>query len=170
MGPLQLKGIPPKVERYFISVIDTHSRYAYVANLTKRSKTGQIIQQFLYRVTRTMERPLRWLVIENVREYMAGVMGDALGNLGIVHVPAIPYNLEKNGIDERFNRTIMNAVRTALLAANMSWEYWTWALQDAVTKYNQLLYKGTGQAPHELWFRDRKPNLKHLYMFGQVGF
>lgn len=170
MGPLQLPGIPSAVERYFISMIDTQSRYAYVANLTKRSQTGKLLQDFLARMARTTGQPQRWLVSDNAGEYMAEVIGSALVDLDIIHVPAIPYSSEENGIAERFNRTIMNAVRTAFLAANMSWEYCPWALQDAVDKYNQLTHRGTGRSPHELWFREKKPDLQHLYIFGQIGF
>lgn len=44
LGPLQLPGVPTATERYFISFIDTSCRYAYVAQLTKRSQTGVTIQ------------------------------------------------------------------------------------------------------------------------------
>lgn len=47
MGTVQLLGIPANVERYLISFIDAHSWYSYVANITKRSQAGKIIQDIL---------------------------------------------------------------------------------------------------------------------------
>lgn len=101
---------------------------------------------------------------------MADVVSGALADMDIEHIPAITYSSEENGITERFNRTVMNAVRTALMAANISWEYWTWALQDAVDKYNHIPHRNTGCTPQEACFREKAPDLRNLYIFGQVGF
>lgn len=150
--------------------IDTARRYAYVAQIDKRNKARPMIQEFLSRVQGATGHKPRWLVSDNAGEYMAEVVKNALADMDITHIPAIPYNSEENGIAERLKCTVMNEVRTALLTTNMSWKYWTWALQDAVDKYNQLPKEATGCSPHETWFRDKKPDLRHLYIFGQLGF
>lgn len=127
-------GIPAEIESYFISFIDGHNRYAYVANIAKHSHARQVIQDFLSRIQRTTGRKQRWLVSDNAGEYMAEVFSTALVDLGIVHIQAILTNYEENGIAERFNRTIINAVRTALITAKVPWDYWHWELQDAIDK------------------------------------
>lgn len=93
-----------------------------------------------------------------------------LGGMGIKHIPAILFNSEQNGIAERFNRKVMNAVRAALRTTVMSWEYWSWALMDATDKYNQLPHKATVKSPNEMWFNMKIPDLKNLNIFGQLGF
>lgn len=118
-----------------------------------------MLQEFFTKVQRATRRKPRWLISG---EYMAEVVQSALADMEIASIPVIPYKSEENGIAKRFNRTIMNAVRTALLPANMPWEYWTWALQDAVDKYNQLPHASTGCSPHEACFSDKKPDLRHL--------
>lgn len=158
------------MERYLTSFLDTKSIYAYFAHLAKLKKAGNVVQDFLSRVQRHTGRRPRWLVSDNADEYMKDMVGDALADMGITDIPAIPYSSEDNGIAERFNHTIMNEVRTALIVANMSWEYWIWALHDVVEKYNQLPHSVTGCSSHEAWPGDHKPDLQHLYIFGKVAF
>lgn len=92
-----------------------------------------------------------------------------LGDMGIQHIPKIAHNPEENGIAERINSTIMNAVRTALDTACLDWTYWTYVLADVVDKYNQLPHSSTGKSPHQLW-HNANPDLRTLFIFGQEGF
>lgn len=41
MGPIQLPAVTSEVKRYFLSFIDTHSRYAYVATISRRKEAGK---------------------------------------------------------------------------------------------------------------------------------
>lgn len=93
-----------------------------------------------------------------------------LGNMDIQHMPIIPHNPEENGLAERFNLTIMNSVRTALETAEMSWQYWTWALQDATDKYNHFPHRTTNATPQQAWFDTDELHLRNLFIFGQIGF
>ena len=101
---------------------------------------------------------------------MSRAVETLLADMDVEHVPIIAQNPEENGVAERFNLSIMNAVWEALRTAGMDWSYWTWALLDAVDKYNQLPHGATGNSPHETWFADKAPSLQHLYIFGQLGY
>lgn len=67
-----------------------------------------------------------WFISDNVGEFKSVVMKDLLGNMDIEEIPIIEKNTEKNGIAERFNKTIMNDVRTGLSTAKTEWTYRAW--------------------------------------------
>lgn len=169
-GPLTLPGMPPTVKRYFITFVDAYSRYAYVQPIGKRAEAAQLIQEFLTRMQKSLGHTPCWLVSDNAGEYMSSVVADILADMDVEHLPVIAYNSEENGVAERINRTLMNAVRAALTTAGMKWEYWTWALNDAVDKYNQLPHRTTDTTPHQLWFNQNAPDLSNLRIFGQLGY
>lgn len=108
------------------------------------------------------------LITDNSGEYTSKIVMEILGDMDIEHVPTIAYNPEEKGIAERLNLTLMNEVRVALDTAKLDWTYWTFALADAVEKYNHLPHSATGQSPHELWFGTRA-NLITVYIFRLDG-
>lgn len=70
---------------------------------------------------------------------------EIIGDMDIKLFPTVTYNREDNGIAERLNLTLMKAVRAAFDTAKLDWTYWTFALTDAVDKYNQLPQSATGR-------------------------
>lgn len=129
-----------------------------------------MIEDFLDKIQDTYRQPLDWHISGNAGEYLSKIVEQMLGYIYVKVVPIVPHNSEENGLVERFNGTIMNAVRVALRTANISWEYWTWALEDATDKYNQLAHKGTGASLHQKWFNEESLNLRNLFIFGQLGY
>lgn len=55
-----------------------------------------------------------WLIADYAGEYSSQVVMEILDDMDVEHVPTISYNPEENGISQRLNLTIMNAVRAAL--------------------------------------------------------
>lgn len=103
----------------------------------------------------------------NTGEYTSTVLLKMLGDMEVTDVPIVPYNSEENGMAERFNQTVMKAVRAAPRTTQMSWHsvahtvahsvgYWTWTLEDATDKYDQLPHSSTGKNTHEIWFNTNK--------------
>lgn len=68
------------------------------------------------------EQQPRWLIKANSEEYTTDIVQKILSDMGIQHIPVIPDNSKENVLAERFNRTVTNAVRAALVTAIMSWE------------------------------------------------
>lgn len=157
-------------EGYFITFVDVASRYAYVTPLNVGSKTPALLKRFLDNVKKAFGAFPACFISENTEEYMSKVVEDMLVNMDVTHVPIVPQNQEENGIAERYNGKIMNAVREALKTAKMSWTHLPWALAEANSKYNQLPHRSTGKTPQEIWFGEDKPNIDILHIFGQLGY
>lgn len=115
-------------------------------------------------------RQPKWLITDNAGEYTSKAIAKLLADINRTHVPIVAHNSKENGVAERFNQKIMNAVRAALRTTNMTWHYWKWALEDATDKYNQLPHRSTGKTPYEIWHKKPKPNLENLYIFGQLWY
>lgn len=61
----------------------------------------------------------------------------------------VSHDSEENGMAKWFNGNIMNAVQATLSTARISWQYWTWALEDTTDKYNPVPHKDTRSSPHQ---------------------
>lgn len=73
-------------------------------------------------------------VSANAAEYLSAHIQRVLHANTCDHIRTSTYSSEENGIAERLNNTLLDAVFTALHNAEMDEKYWPLALQDAVYK------------------------------------
>nr|GEX53946.1 hypothetical protein [Tanacetum cinerariifolium] len=76
-------------------------------------------------------------------------------NVGISHTTSTARTSQQNGVFERRNRTLVEATKTILIFSNSPLYAWVEAIATAC------------YTPYEL-LRDRKPELKYLYVFGAL--
>lgn len=88
-------------------------------------------------------RPRAVLHSDNAKEYVSAAVKEATRMLGTDNHATIPYNPEENGIAERLNRTLMNAVRCVLTEAHLSDSHWPYAARDVILNRTLLV--------HSLW-------------------
>ncbi|KAJ9566852.1 hypothetical protein OSB04_002818 [Centaurea solstitialis] len=75
---------------------------------------------------------------------------------------------QQNGVAERRNRTLIEAARSMLSEANLATQFWAEAVNTACyTQNRSLIVKRFRRTPYEL-FRNRKPSIEHLHIFGCV--
>ncbi|KAJ9547543.1 hypothetical protein OSB04_020086 [Centaurea solstitialis] len=75
---------------------------------------------------------------------------------------------QQNGVAERRNRTLIEAARSMLSEANLATQFWAEAVNTACYNQNRsLIVKRFRRTPYEL-FRNRKPSIEHLHIFGCV--
>ena len=174
--------------RYFLTVIDMHTRYIWVFCLNNRVQVPHTIIQAIDRIaTENGEQP-RLLVTDNAKEYLSkqvqqqlahrGVkyrptnpkqVQQQLAHRGVKYRPTTPYTPQENALAERINRTLMDKVRATLAHSKLHAVYWQDALHDAVFKYNITYHHGVKGIPHTLWYQ-AKPQVKKILAFGQLGF
>ncbi|KAJ9541915.1 hypothetical protein OSB04_028421 [Centaurea solstitialis] len=75
---------------------------------------------------------------------------------------------QQNGVAERRNRTLIEAARSMLSEANRATQFWAEAVNTACyTQNRSLIVKRFRRTAYEL-FRNRKPSIEHLHIFGCV--
>ena len=85
---------------------------------------------------------------------------------GITQEFFAPRTPQKNGVVERKNRTLIEATRTMLQDADLPTSFWAEAINTACYIQNRtLINKSVGNTPYFI-MRGRKPNVKHLHVFG----
>lgn len=123
MVALRISGMPIGTPKYFISFLDTATRYVYVAPITSQAEASAMVYEFMELIPQDLGMAPRWFVTDNAIEYTAEVVYRISADMGTQHIPSISYHSEENGLAEMFNRTIMNAVRAALITSDLSWYY-----------------------------------------------
>ena len=86
--------------------------------------------------------------------------------MGIQREFSCRYTLEKNGVAERKNRSVVEAARAMLEEKSLPKFYWAEAVRTAVFTQNRI---GDKVSAHELYF-ETKPNLRHLRVFGSIAY
>ena len=77
----------------------------------------------------------------------------------------MPSTLQQNGVAERWNRTLMDMVRSMLSYSTIPLSLWMHALKTIVYLHNRVRSKVVPKTPYELW-TGRKPSLRHLHVWG----
>ena len=155
---------------YFVTFIDDASRYTWVYVLKHKSEVFSKFKEWKSLVENLYDRKIKTLRSDNGGEYTSIEFEDFLKNEGIRHEKTIPKTPEQNGVAERKNRTLVEAVRTMIADSNLSKTFWGEALSTAVYVQNRSPTTAlNGITPYQV-LNDRKPNVKHFRVFGCLAF
>lgn len=153
---------------YFMTIVDTASRYAWVHSLTSRSEVPSELTTALQIIANHTDKYPHTLTTDNAKEYTCRYVQKFLMSRGTQYRPTTPYKPQENSIAERINRTIMNSVRTSLSHSHLPTGYWKDAVQNAVFTFNLTYHHSVGNIPYTLW-HGAPPRLHNLFIFGQLG-
>jgi hypothetical protein len=136
--------------------------------LQAKNQAFEAFRSFQVKVERQTGKKIKILRTDNGREYVNDEFRRALEHDGIRHQKACPYTPEQNGTAERMNRTLVEKARCLLNDARMKKEFWAEAVSTAAYLVNRSPTRSIGgKTPEEIW-TGRKPNLKHLRVFGST--
>jgi transposase InsO family protein len=166
-GPMQ--NATPSGKRYFMTMIDDYSRFTQVYFLKFKSEVSKFINEYIKYAENKFEKKVKVIRSDNGREYITKELQRSLTEMGIKVQYTAPYSAFQNGVAERKNRTLMEAARCMLIDAEMKKKYWAEAVNTACYLQNILPSKAVDKTPFELWNR-RKPDVKHLHIFGCKGY
>ena len=154
----------------FISVITDHySGYTYCKPMS--TKDGDSVQRHIMEALAHLERQseshVKILRTDNGLEYCGSILVNFLKRSGIIHERTSKYTPQGNGRSERFNRSLMEAVRAKMLSSNVHESYWPLAVNYTVYIHNRTtISKFTEKTPFESVF-GYSPDLSSVRDFGE---
>ena len=175
-GPMQVDSHGGS--KYFVSFTDDYSRYTTVYFMKKKSEVLEKFKEFAQLVENKTNMRIRklniWNSVKSVRsdnggEYTSSAFDAFCTEKGISREFTNAYTPEQNGVSERLNRTIIEAVRSMLIHSNLTPDFWAEAVQTAVYVQNRVPTSALGNeiTPYECWF-GRKPDISNLRVFGCI--
>jgi transposase InsO family protein len=151
---------------YFVLFIDDASRFTFIRTIPTKDRVFQEFVAFKALVEKQTGLPIKAIRSDRGGEYNSHEFNQFLTTHGIAHQLTAPRQPEQNGVAERANRTIVEAARCMLFAANLPPVYWAAAVHAAVYTRNRVPSSATkAKTPFELWTGE-KPSLSDLRVFG----
>jgi transposase InsO family protein len=102
-------------KKYCLVIIDDYSRYTWVYLFEFKSETQQTVKDFATEVGRQFNTTILTIRSDNGTELKNYSLNEFLSDAGIKHQYSAAYTPQQNGVPERKNRTLTDAVRTMLV-------------------------------------------------------
>jgi len=110
--------------RYFITYICGKTRYAWVFLVKRKSEQTRVFKNLVTNILPQYGVKVKVLFSDNGGEYTSDEFMTYCHRSGIQTLHTAPRTPEQNGICERFNRTLVEALRTVLLTSCMARSFW----------------------------------------------
>ena len=117
---------------YFLSFIDDETHFTRVYVLKKKDEVFQKFREWRAIAERESGHRVKTLRTDNRGEYTSMEFKEYLKAEGVRHELRIPKTHEQNGVAERTNMTLVEAVRSMLIGAKLPQKVWTESLLTAV--------------------------------------
>ena len=150
--------------QYSVSFTNDYSRHTWIYLIKKKSEVSDCFRNLKNLVEREIGRKIKSLRSDGGKEYFSGQFNGYLQQMGIRREFSCRYTPEQNGIAERKNRSVVEVAREMREEKSMPKFYWAEAVRTVVYIHNWI---GEKVSAHELYF-GRKPNLRHLRVFGSI--
>ncbi|GJT07729.1 putative ribonuclease H-like domain-containing protein [Tanacetum coccineum] len=153
-------------KKYCLVVTDDYSRFTWVFFLTTKDKTSDILKNFIKEIENLEDLKVKIIRSDNGTEFKNKVMDDFCREKGIKREYSVARTPQQNGVAERRNRTLIEAIRTMLTNFKLPTTFWAEAVSTACYVQNRVLVvKPHNKTPYEL-FRGFKPALCFMRPFG----
>lgn len=157
-------------KKYFVTWIDDCTRKPWVYSIAKKSDVFATFKEWHVMVERESGHKVKWIQVDNGGEYIDGEFLEYLKVHGIQIQFNAPYNPETNGLAERANRTLVEAVLTMLHDSGLSSGFWAETLDTAVYLIGCRPASGLkGKTPDEAWY-NKKRDISRLRRFGCAAY
>ena len=142
----------------------THKTWVYF--LKSKDEVFSKFKEFKALIENLSERKIKILRSDNGGEYTSNEFVNYCKDVWIKRELTTPYNPQQNGVAERKNRTIMEAVNTTIHDQYLPMYLWAEAAKTAVYVQNRLSHSALGFKTPEEMFSGKKPKVSHLKIFG----
>ncbi|KAJ9564858.1 hypothetical protein OSB04_000824 [Centaurea solstitialis] len=165
-GPVNVQSIGGK--KYTLVIVDEYSRYTWVFFIRSKSDAPEEIILFVRKMEKLNNLSVRSIRSDHGTEFKNSTLETFFDMKGTSQNFSSVRTPQQNGVAERRNRTLIEAARSMLSEANLATQFWAEAVNTACyTQNRSLIVKRFRRTPYEL-FRNRKPSIEHLHIFGCV--
>ena len=123
--------------RYFLTFTDDLSRYGYIYLMKQKSETFEKFKEFQSEVENHRNKKIKFLGPDRGSEYLSYEFGLHLKRCGIISQLTPPGTLQRNGVSERHNRTLLDVVRSMMSLTDLSLSFWGYVLEIAAFTINR---------------------------------
>jgi hypothetical protein len=150
--------------RYFITFTDAATDYTEVVTLKHKSDSSEAIRDFMEKCKNQLGRYCHTYRADRGGEFLASDVQNFLREKGIKFEFTVPQSSPQNGISERKNRTLVEGIRTALVARKLPHYLWGEALYHINDTFNSIPKANKPNSP-----RDEFHNKKTHFEFIEFG-
>jgi transposase InsO family protein len=151
---------------YYVSFIDDYSRKTWVYFLKSKDEVLGNFKEFKALVEKLFERKIKKIGSDCGGEYTSNEFGSFWRDVEIKRDLTTPYNPQQNGLAERKNKTIMEAIKTMIHDQDLPMHLWVEATKTIVYFHNILSHNALRFKIPEEMFTGNKPEVIHLKIFG----
>lgn len=156
-------------KRYFLLLVDDHSRFMWLYLLRSKDEAAEAIQRFKVHAERETGRKLRTFRSDRRGEFNSGEFSLYLADLDVQWHLTAPYTPQQNGVVQRRNQTVVGTARCMLKGMGVPPQFWGEAVTTTVFVLNRAYSRSVaGKTPFEAW-HGRKPSVDFLRVFGCVA-
>lgn len=140
----------------------------HVYFLKNKSEAFQRFREYKAKVENLLNKKIKILRSDDGLEFCNKEFDNYLKQMGIIHQETNPYTPQRNGLSERFNRTLVGKAKCLLFDAGLEKKFWAEAVSTAVYLKNRSISTGlNNKTPFEMW-TGKKPDIRHLRIFGST--
>lgn len=153
-------------KRYILCFIDDFSRKAWAYLLAEKTEALSCFKTFKILVEKQSSKVIKCLRTDRGGEFNSHDFNNFCKEHGIQRQLTTAYTPQQNGVAERKNRTVMNMVRSILIAKKVPKIFWAEAVKWTFYVLNRsptLALKDV--TPQEVWSGE-KPSVAHFRTWG----
>nr|GFA03002.1 putative ribonuclease H-like domain-containing protein [Tanacetum cinerariifolium] len=109
---------------YCLVVTDDFSRFIWVFFLATKDETSKILKNFISGIENQMDHKVKTTRSNNGTKFKNGIKNEFCEMKGIRKEFSIARTLQQNGVAERKNRTLIEAVKTMLADSKLPTTFW----------------------------------------------
>ncbi|GKD38625.1 integrase, catalytic region, zinc finger, CCHC-type containing protein [Tanacetum coccineum] len=165
-GPMRVASVNGK--KYILVLVDDYSRFTWVKCLRSKDEALDFIIKFLKMIQVRLKVPVRRIRQDNGTEFVNQTLCEYYEKVGISHETSVARSLQKNGVVERRNRTLIDVARTMLIYAKAPLFLRAEVVATAsYTQNSSIVRLRHSKTPYEL-LHDKPLDLSFFHVFGTL--
>jgi transposase InsO family protein len=162
-GPLAIPSVHG--HRYFLTIVDDHTRFVWIILLKQKSEVAIKLQHFITLIENQYTTVPKIIRSDNGPEFSLSTF---YSSKGIIHQRSCVETPQQNGRVERKHQHILNVGRALLYHSKLPKSFWSYALLHATFIINRVPTPVLGNMSPYQKFYDQLPDINSFKVFGSL--